>query len=42
MCYAINFDLLVGNRPVDHMLTTGMCVEKYRPSTNCLANICNN
>lgn len=28
----INFDLLVGNRLEDHMLSTGMWVEKYRPS----------
>lgn len=28
----INFDLLVGNRPEDHMLSTGMWVEKYRPA----------
>ena len=28
----INFDLLVGNRPEDHMLSTGMWVEKYRPT----------
>ena len=28
----INFDLLVGDRLGDHMLSTGMWVEKYRPS----------
>ena len=28
----INFDLLVGIRPVYHMLSTGMWVEKYRPT----------
>ena len=28
----INFDLLVGDRLVFHMLSTGMCVEKYRPT----------